>query len=86
MYYVYTLKSKKDNKFYIGTSSNLKIRINQHNSGKVESTRYRQPLKLIYYECYLNKKDAGRNEKYYKTTKGKTDLKKKLKSYLDKGL
>ncbi|MFO7807139.1 MAG: GIY-YIG nuclease family protein [Candidatus Moraniibacteriota bacterium] len=82
MYYVYVLFSKKDKKFYIGFTSNLRIRIDQHKKGKVSSTSKRLPVALIYYECYLKKEDAERNEKYYKTSKGKQDLRKKLKSQL----
>lgn len=54
----------------------------QHKNGKVESTKHRKDLKLIYVECYLLESDARRNEKYYKTSKGKIDLRKKLGSYL----
>jgi putative endonuclease len=82
MYYVYILLSLKDKKFYIGFTSNLKLRLVQHKSGKVNSTSKRLPVKLIYYECYLKESDARRNEKYYKTSKGKIDLKKKLKDIL----
>ena len=81
-YYVYILQSTKDLKFYIGLTSNLTLRIRQHKAGKVKSTSRRLPIKLIYFECYLLKLDAERNEKYYKTTKGREDLRKKLKDYL----
>jgi len=39
--------------------------------GKVSSTRRRIPLKLVYYEFCLNKKDAIEREKYLKTAWGK---------------
>jgi len=42
------LFSKKDLKYYYGYRENLKLRIEQHNKGKVESTRYRRPLELVY--------------------------------------
>ena len=38
-YYTYVLLSKKDNKFYIGYTKNLKLRFEQHNKGKVQSTK-----------------------------------------------
>ncbi|MFA6184201.1 MAG: GIY-YIG nuclease family protein [Parcubacteria group bacterium] len=84
MYYVYILLSLRDDKFYIGYTGNLKKRIQQHGNGKVESTSKRLPIKLIYYECYAIKEDARRNEKYYKTTKGRDALRKKLKDILSK--
>ncbi len=59
MYYVYLLKSKKDEGFYIGFSGDLKNRFQEHIDGLVESTKHRRPLKLIYYEAY-NKEDLAR--------------------------
>jgi len=81
-YYVYILKSGKDKKFYTGYTNNLKLRFEQHQKGKVESTKDRRPLKLIYYESCLNQQDATHREKYLKTYHGKTFLRKRLKSYL----
>jgi len=48
MFYVYVLKSKKDGKFYIGFTPNLRLRFQEHNDGEVKSTIYRRPLELIY--------------------------------------
>jgi predicted GIY-YIG superfamily endonuclease len=55
MYYVYLLKSKKDSGFYIGYSSDLRRRFTEHTEGRVESTKNRRPLELIYYESYNTK-------------------------------
>jgi len=52
MFYTYLLQSQKDDKFYIGSTVDLKRRFGEHNDGKVNSTRNRRPLKLIYYEAY----------------------------------
>jgi putative endonuclease len=82
MYYIYVLKSNKDNKNYVGYTKNLKLRFEQHSKGLVESTKDRRPLKLIYYEACLNQQDATHREKYLKTHHGKTFIKKRLKSYL----
>jgi len=76
MYYVYILYSLKDKKFYKGFTSDLKRRLLEHNSGKNTSTVYRRPLKLVYYEAYLIKKDAEFREKYLKTSMGKRVVKK----------
>jgi len=84
MFYTYILISEKDDKFYVGYTDNLKRRIKQHNNGDVESTKYRRPLKLIYYEVCLNKKDAIHREKYLKTTYGKRYIRNRLKNYLKK--
>jgi len=81
-YYVYVLKSGKDKKFYTGYTNNLKLRFEQHQKGKVPSTKDRRPLKLIYYESCLDQQDATHREKYLKTYHGKSFLRKRLKSYL----
>ena len=82
LYYVYVLQSSKDNKFYTGYSENLKLRFEEHRKGRVESTKNRRPLELIYYESCLDKKDAIHREKYLKTYHGKMFIKNRLKSYL----
>lgn len=82
MYYTYILQSKKDNKFYSGYTENLKLRFMSHCEGKVESTKNRRPLELIYYEAGLHQQDATHREKYFKTYHGKMFLKNRLKSYL----
>ena len=84
MCYTYILISEKDDKFYVGYTDNLKRRIKQHNNGDVESTKYRRPLKLIYYEICLNQKDAIHREKYLKTTYGKRYIQNRLKNHLER--
>ena len=81
-YYIYVLKSAKDNNFYVGYTENLKSRFEQHCKGMVLSTKERRPLELIYSEACLDKKDATHREKYLKTYLGKQFLRNRLKSYL----
>jgi len=78
MYYVYILVSRKDGNFYIGFTDDLKRRINEHEKGKVASTKNRLPIKLLCYEAYLFKSEAMRREKFLKSSDGKKDLKKRL--------
>ena len=80
MYYVYVLLSLKDQKYYIGYTSDLEKRIEEHNSGMSKSTSYRIPLDHVYYEACRNKKDAMHREKYLKTTYGHRYLKNRLKN------
>ena len=75
MYYTYVLKSNKDNKLYIGYTENLKKRFEEHGVGKVDATRNRRPLILVYYEACLSKKNALKREKYFKTGFGRKFLK-----------
>jgi putative endonuclease len=62
MFFVYILKSKKDNNLYIGYTNDLRRRIEEHNLGLNQSTRLRKPFKLIYYESYFSKSDAKKRE------------------------
>lgn len=83
MYYVYILKSLRDNKIYTGYTSNLKLRIKEHEEGKVKSTSFRKPVKLVYYEAYLSKTDAHAREKYLKGGgKAKVALKEQIRNSL----
>ncbi|RLC37319.1 GIY-YIG nuclease family protein [candidate division Kazan bacterium] len=84
MYYVYILRSKVDENFYVGFSENLKQRILDHNSGKNLSTRIRKPFDLIFYESFVDKFDALRRERYLKSNKGRTMIKQLLREYLSK--
>ncbi len=84
MFYVYVLHSEKDNKFYTGFTNNIRRRIEEHQTGKVESTKNRRPLKLIYYEAYLEKSDAQNREIFLKSGSGKNYIKKQLKVYFKK--
>ena len=78
MHTVYVLKSSKDNNLYIGCTSNINHRLDYHNKGKVKSTKSRRPLKLVYKENYDSIYKAFQIERYYKTAKGKNELRVKL--------
>jgi len=78
MYYTYVLQSTKDGRWYTGVTGNLRARVADHLNGRVESTRHRRPLRLIYYEACLSEADAKRRERYLKTGKGKRYLRQRL--------
>lgn len=75
-HYVYVLRSLNDKKRYIGLTNNIKIRLSQHNSGKVTATKNRIPLILIYIEEYDNRSKAAQREKFLKSGKGREFLRK----------
>jgi putative endonuclease len=81
-YYVYVLQSESDKNFYTGYTKDIRVRFNEHNAGKVLSTKNRLPMELIYWEGCLNQKDALSREKYLKTAWGKRFIKNRLKNYL----
>jgi putative endonuclease len=78
MFYIYVLKSKKDRKLYIGFTANLIKRFEEHKNGKVNCTKYRRPLELIYYEAYKNREIAEKRERQLKSGKAHVALKKRL--------
>ncbi len=81
MFYVYVLESLRGGNLYIGFTSDLKKRLQEHNQGLNSSTRRYGKWRLIYYEAALSKPDAVRRESYLKTTQGGRLLKRRLKDY-----
>ena len=66
MYYVYFLASPKTKWIYIGVTNDLKRRIKEHKSGNSRYTKKANDWKLVYYEAYLDKKDAVIRERKLK--------------------
>jgi len=78
MNYTYVLRSEKDGNLYVGWINDLKHRFSMHQQGKVESTTLRKPFKLVYYEACLNKENAIKREKYFKTGYGRRFLESRI--------
>ena len=55
-YYTYVLQSESDSKYYTGYTNNIERRFEDHNNGKVESTKNRRPFKLIYFKHVCRKR------------------------------
>ncbi|MCL5028725.1 MAG: GIY-YIG nuclease family protein [Bacteroidetes bacterium] len=66
--------SEKDNKRYIGFTSDIERRLKEHNLGKVKSTKNRRPVELIYTEEFINKREAEKRERFFKSHKGRDYL------------
>ncbi len=62
MFFMYILKSLKDGKLYIGSTNDIRRRFKEHNSGIVQSTKSRMPLKLVYFEGYTVEEEARHRE------------------------
>jgi len=77
-YYTYILKSKKDGKFYTGSTKDLRKRLMQHNNGLSTYTKGRGPFEVIYYEACLLEDKARSRELYLKSGMGKRYLKNRL--------
>jgi putative endonuclease len=81
-YYVYILQSQKNRSFYIGYTTDLKKRFNEHNNGESLATKPFRPYKLIFYEAFIDRKDAKAREVYLKSGWGFRSIKKMMKNYL----
>ena len=82
MFYTYVLVSLKNKRLYTGCTSDLKRRFKEHNEKRGGIyTSDNSPFELIFYEAYLNRKDAFKAEKFFKTGYGREVLKDKLENY-----
>ena len=63
---------------YVGSTIDLKLRIEEHARGAVSSTKERRPLELVYYEACIHEKLARQREQYLKTGYGRSFLKKRI--------
>jgi len=76
MYYTYVLVSLRNNKYYIGYTSNLEKRLLAHNSGQVQFTKRYAPWKLYYFEKFIDIEDAMLREKQLKSWKSRAMIEK----------
>ena len=73
-YFVYIIRSETTGKRYIGQTSDLKARIDRHNSdyGKDRYTRKQEgPWELVYSEELETRSAAVRRERFLKSGQGR---------------
>jgi putative endonuclease len=70
-YYVYVLRSEKDDSFYIGHTADLEERIKRHNDGKSSYTKAKGPWKLIYQDLFPTRSEAMKRERKIKRMKSR---------------
>ena len=75
IFFVYILKSQKDEGFYFGYTSDIETRLNFHNEGLVKSTKGRRPFVLHYFEKFESKSQALKREIFFKSIDGYNWLK-----------
>lgn len=77
MYYVYLIKSiESPDRIYAGYTTDLKQRLETHNSGGSICTANYRPWKLVLYLGFEDKSKAKAFEHYLKTSAGKAFAKK----------
>ena len=70
LYYIYLIKRVDENRYYLGFTSNLKRRFQEHNSNKGCKTTEGYKWKLIYYEAYETSSLARKREVQLKRNRG----------------
>ena len=67
-----------DRNFYVGSTDNVRRRLTEHNSGRVDSTKCRLPFSLEAYIAVKDQTKAIELERYFKTGSGRALLKKRI--------
>ena len=79
MHYVYLLESDSvPTHRYVGLSSDLKRRLETHNSGESSHTMKYRPWHLVTYIAFSNKSKAEAFERYLKSGSGHAFAKRRL--------
>jgi putative endonuclease len=76
-YFIYVLKSESTGFSYVGHTSDLEKRVIEHNNGKSLSTKGKRPWRLVYKEEHMTRSEAASRERYFKSVKGRSELKAK---------
>lgn len=69
--FLYILQSKKNGEYYVGTTKDIGIRLDQHNRGVGKSTRANSPWRVVYREKFNTRSEAIRREKEIKSQKSR---------------
>ncbi len=78
MVHVYVLFSKAFNRIYVGLTINMEKRLHEHNTGQNKSTKAYVPWVKVYHEDFSTRAEARKREKYLKSYRGRTWIRKYL--------
>ncbi len=73
MEYVYILQSKADGSFYTGMSQNPAKRLEDHNFGRVKTTKSKKPWSIMHTEAFASRSEARKREKFLKSSAGREE-------------
>ena len=79
MFYTYVIKSINRNYIYVGLTSDVDRRFQEHNSGKNKTTKPYSPFRLLFKESYSTRVESREREKYLKSGVGKEFIKSNFK-------
>jgi len=80
-HYLYILESLKDKTYYVGSTGNLKDRVERHNQGRVSYTKPRRPWKLVYSEEHPDRSSAAKRETEIKMHKRRSFIEALIKNF-----
>ncbi len=69
MAYVYILQSLKNQRYYIGSTNDIKQRFVFHQAGHVRATKFLRPLQIVLQQEYPNIEIARKVERSLKNLK-----------------
>ena len=70
-YFVYIIYSLKLDKFYVGYTENISVRLNQHNEGISSFTSKARDWDLKYTEAFSSREEAHKREMEIKRKKSR---------------
>lgn len=79
--YLYILRSQ-DDRYYIGSTTNLDVRLKQHRKGYTRTTKLLRTFELVYTEEFDKISQARLREKKLKSYKSKKYIKWLIKNAL----
>jgi putative endonuclease len=71
MYYLYLIESETSGKYYIGQTSDLKTRLDDHNGKRKKYTKGKGPWHLIGYKNFRSRGEAMLEEQRLKRAKNR---------------
>ncbi len=88
LFYVYIIENSLNSGWYIGFSTDVERRLEEHNTkiGSSHTRKAKGDWKLIYLEGYIDKRDALGREKYLKSGSGRKYIKKQLVHYIENNM
>ena len=78
--YCYILFSDKLNKYYVGSTTDIARRLEEHNRGKEKFTKSGCPWIIVYSEIFAELSDARKRETYIKKQKSRKYIEKLISS------
>ncbi|UEG50144.1 GIY-YIG nuclease family protein [Ferruginibacter lapsinanis] len=70
-FYIYILYSVTSDKYYVGSTGDLEVRLDQHNNGRNKSTKHGVPWIIKYTETFVLQVDAIKRENEIKKKKSR---------------